>query len=357
METTVKTLSLFDAPKPQPQFPQTRYQGSKRKLVDWILHSLAFWEFDTVLDAFAGTTAMSWGFKRAGKQVTCNDYLQFNTQIGKAIIENSHVTVSSQRVEEVLSVDSHFSYQFFISETFRDVYFYEDENRWLDYVVQNIERVPNLYERAILWSALGQACIIKRPFNLFHRRNLYVRSAEVKRSFGNKVTWDKPFDEYLRKFVDEFNTAVFDNGRANLAVCTDVFELDAQADLVYLDPPYMNSDGVSVDYQAFYHFLEGLLDYAHWRERIDWESKHLRLRPRPNVWNTPKEIHSAFRRLFEKFHEGIIVVSYRADGIPSVDELREMLAHYKPNVALRIYEGYQYALNPKASDEILLIGF
>ncbi len=44
-----------------------------------------------------------------------------------------------------------------------------------------------------LW-ALFQSCISKRPYNLFHRKNLYVRTADVKRNFGNKTTWDKPFE-------------------------------------------------------------------------------------------------------------------------------------------------------------------
>jgi len=33
-------------------------------------------------------------------------------------------------------------------------------------------------------------------------------------------------------------------------------------DLIYLDPPYLNSKGVGVDYSDFYNFLEGLCDYS-----------------------------------------------------------------------------------------------
>jgi len=57
------------------------------------------------------------------------------------------------------------------------------------------DNLEDEYEQAIAYFALFQACIIKRPYNLFHRKNLYVRMAKVKRSFGNKKTWDSSFEE------------------------------------------------------------------------------------------------------------------------------------------------------------------
>jgi len=103
---------------------------------------------------------------------------------------------------------------------------------------------------------LCQACIIKRPYNLFHRKNLYIRFAEVERSFGNKTTWDKPFGNWFRAFVAEANSAVFDNGLQNRALNLDAIQVPGEFDLVYVDTPYISSRGVALDYLSFYHFLE-----------------------------------------------------------------------------------------------------
>lgn len=59
------SVRAFDYP-----FPSTRYQGSKRSLVDWIWETVHHLPFDSVLDVFGGTGAVSHMFKNAGKQVT-----------------------------------------------------------------------------------------------------------------------------------------------------------------------------------------------------------------------------------------------------------------------------------------------
>ena len=60
------------------EFPSTRYQGSKAKLVDWIWEQIADLDFTTCLDAFGGTGAVAYRLKQAGKRVTYNDLLRFN---------------------------------------------------------------------------------------------------------------------------------------------------------------------------------------------------------------------------------------------------------------------------------------
>lgn len=145
--------------------------------------------------------------------------------------------MKQDETELVLSVQDGLRYPDFIQNTFHDIYFTDDENVWLDHVVFNIDHLlQNRYQQALARFALFQSCIIKRPYNLFHRANLYMRTAQVERSFGNKITWDTPFEIHFRNFVAEANQAVFDNGRDNQAMCLDAFETPAGADLVYIDP-------------------------------------------------------------------------------------------------------------------------
>ena len=66
-------VSVFDETNP---FPSTRYQGSKNKLTDWIWENIANLDFETALDAFGGTGAVSHLLKRKGKKVVYNDILK-----------------------------------------------------------------------------------------------------------------------------------------------------------------------------------------------------------------------------------------------------------------------------------------
>jgi adenine-specific DNA-methyltransferase len=211
--------------------------------------------------------------------------------------------------------------------------------------------------QALAFFALCQACIVKRPFNLFHRKNLYLRFAPVPRSFGNKASWDRPFNEWFRIFAAKANRAVFANGQANRALNLDAVDVPDEFDLVYIDPPYLPAHSAGVDYRDFYHFLEGLADYDTWGMRVDMRSKHRRLLLQPNPWNDKARIHAAFDRLFERFRNSILVVSYRSDGVPSQAELVELMQRYKPHVRVACYGRYKYVLSKNAeSDEILLIG-
>jgi len=337
-------------------FPSTRFQGSKLKIVDWIWDAIKSLDFDTALDAFGGTGCVGHMLKARGKQVTYNDILKFNWYIGTALIENSATTLTDEDVEFILKKDEKVKYLTFVQDTFKDVYFTDQENQWVDVVAANIEQLDSLYKRALAYFALFQACIAKRPFNLFHRKNLYLRFSDVKRSFGNKATWDTPFEVHFGQFVAEVNQAVFSNGRQNKALNLDVFDIQGEYDLVYIDTPYISRKGVGVDYLGFYHFLEGLVNYSKWPEMVDYKTKHKRLKQNPSVWTDKNRILSAFDRLFSKFRESILVVSYRADGIPLIDELVRLLKKYKKTVEETKRKNYKYVLSINNSEEVLLVG-
>jgi len=353
-----RQLPLFSSDRIRPfnvPFPSTRYQGSKRKLIEWLWDNLYSLEFTSVLDVFGGTGVVSHLFKNAGKQVTYNDVLSFNCEIGRALIENNTQTLSESDVDAILETHDQVIYPNFIQQNFSGIYFTDAENAWLDRVIYNIGHViHDRYQQAIARFALFQACIIKRPYNLFHRANLYMRTAQVERTFGNKITWDTPFETHFRNFVAEANAAIFDNGQKHQAIQCDASNTPTGFDLVYLDPPYLNQKGVGVDYREFYHFLEGLMDYDTWASRIEYRSKHRRLQSQKTDWNNATTIERAFEQVIERHRESILVVSYRDDGIPSKQRLMQLLRAYKPSV-YEATQPMQYALAHKKSHELLLI--
>lgn len=351
-------------------FPTTRYQGSKRKVLPWLYDCLHELEFDSVLDAFGGSGMVSCLFKHMGKHVTYNDLFRFNFIIGESIVENDEVVLTESDVDFILSSQSCGNH--FISDTFRGIYYLDDENNWLDSTVQNIESLSRQYgskearfKQAIALNALFQSCLVKRPYNLFHRNNLIMRTNDVARSFGNKTTWDKPFPDHFLSFVREINNSVYNSGGKCRAICNDAFQIENKYDLVYLDPPYLRNgvaSNESSDYLKCYHFLEGLAKYKQWGGLIDNSTKNKRIIKEysPNYF-TRTRVHESFDQLIKRFRNSIIVLSYRFGGVPTIDELSQIMLKYKDH--LKMYEKhYQYALNKQNGNdalnrEFLLIGY
>lgn len=337
-------------------FPQTRYQGSKYKLRNWLRDKFSLLEFDTVLDAFSGTSSVSYLFKSMGKQVISNDILLFNQQISKALIENKNTFISEKDIEFVLKKHKHNNYLSIISNNFSGIYYLDDENKWLDIVVQNIHSIKDEYKKSMLFWALFQSCLSKRPYNLFHRNNLHIRTADVNRSFGNKSTWDKPFEEHFRKFILEINESVFDNGKNNISLAKDVLELENyDYDLVYIDPPYIPRKGSLTLYMDFYHFLEGIVKYYEWERMINRKTKNNSILHYRTPWENKDLIKEELFKVINKFSNSKLAISYRDDGIPSIHEIKDFLE--KKSKEVHIYQvEHKYALSKSKSNEVLIIG-
>lgn len=341
-----------------PSTPATRFQGSKLKLLPWIYSRISELGFQSVLDGFGGSGCVSHFLKGRGKDVTYNDTLVSGYLTAVALVENSCERLSDSDISMLLATDPRVRYDNFIERTFEDIYFTAEENAWLDRVVQNIPLLQNRFKRSLAYYAVFQAALVKRPYNLFHRRNLYMRLAEVKRSFGNKATWDKPFEKHVRFFVAEANDSVFESGRSCRALNGNVIDAPGEYDLVYFDPPYINSAGVGVDYFGFYHFLDGIADYANWESRIDFKSRHRRLRPRKSPWTSEKAILEEFRSTIDRFRHSSIVISYRSDGVPTPEEIEAAMKQRKKHVSIHSRQNnYQYALSTNTrSTELLFVG-
>lgn len=352
------------------EFPSTRYQGSKRKILPWIHSVIKELEFETALDVFGGSASVSYLFKKMNKSVTYNDKLLFNCLIGKALIENGEVKLTEEDLYYILTSNAKTNYSDFIQSKFENIYYLDDENVWLDKVVSNILCMNHYpenilqYKKSLAYYALFQASLIKRPFNLFHRKNLNIRTSNVERNFGNKVTWDKSFEEHLIKFTNEANSLVFNSGKKCYSLNQSAFDIDSYGyDLVYLDPPYLRKDGSneSSNYYKCYHFLEGLSRYEEWRDLIDYKTINLRLKNAEETNEfTLSNIYEKYETLMNNFRKSTIVVSYKKNGVPSISYLVNLINKIKGN-AYTVSKHYKYALNHQngnanSNREVLIIG-
>lgn len=351
-------------------FPTTRYRGSKRKILSWIWEELKDIPFQTTLDLFGGTGVVSLLFKRMGRSVTYNDYSLYNYTAAKALIENKNTRLTEDDVAYLTQPSKKRKNSGFISTTFRNYYFLDHENKWLDNILTQTESLKHYYsgkelsyKKAIAIWAIGQACLIKRPFNLFHRKNLYIRTNDVERNFGNKTTWETPFSVAFERFVMEANSVVFDNKQTNTATHQNAIEYaNLNFDLVYLDPPYFFSGQSDEDYLSLYHFLDGVAQYDAWPQIIDKETSTLSIKRKYDKWPSKSidQLANIYSSLIEKFNDSVIVISHKAGSSVSVGALKKMLQENGKTVHIRT-KLYSYALNKQngnshKNSECLIIG-
>ncbi len=348
----------MDQPPPWERFPKTRYLGSKRKLLGLLDEVFEHCEFDSALDPFSGTGAVAYLLKTMGKAVTASDALESNVVAARALVENSRERIGESIDGLVCGLPDENVQVGLVEQIFDEVFFEREENRFIDGILPRIETLK-VYRRDLALFALFQACLAKRPYNLFHRANLNMRRRDVSRSFGNKTTWDRPFDELCRRFSEQADRAVFDSGRDCRALRRDVLQIDPRGiDLVYLDPPYVSGKGAGVDYLDYYHFLEGLCAPETWAERILHKYKHKPLSGRgESPWCNPARIAGAFEAAIGRFATSTIVVSYRSDGIPSIEAIAGYLQKAGKRVQIIDAGRYTYALSRnRRSREMILIG-
>jgi adenine-specific DNA-methyltransferase len=341
--------------------PSTRYQGSKRKLLPQIYNVVKDLKFETVLDGLGGSGVVSYLFKKMNKSVTYNDFLRFNFLSAKAIIQNDNVLLSENDVQKLIGVKSKHNKKI-IQNTFKGIYYLPSENIWLDNVITNIYNMNHYpesilkFKKAIAFYSIFQSCLSKRPFNLFHRKNLYIRTKKnIERSFGNKKTWDKSFDKHFTNFIKETNDLVFHSGKKCYAINKSIFNIDNNFDLVYLDPPYHSKDGFreTSNYRKVYHFLEGIARLKTWPSLIDYDSPNLRFKHNGNDFDSVN-IYETYEELFYNFRKSKILLSYNTDGIPSSRFFINLLKKMNKKVSTKSFQ-YNYALSKKTQIREILI--
>ncbi|WP_345992685.1 DNA adenine methylase [Sulfurimonas sp. HSL-1716] len=341
------------------KLPVTRYYGSKRKIIldIWNLIEQEKIQFDSVLDLFGGTGTFAYKAKLEGKQVIYNDIFKFNYLFGKALLQNNTTKLTQKDVNFLITKQHGIDYKYYVKEHYKDIYFLDHENELIDIIVQNISHLKSPYKRAMAFYALSQTAIIKRPFNSFHRKNLSLRTRDVKRKFGNKTTWEKDLVNTFKVFCKDINQYIISNGLKNKALNYQALKCQETADLIYIDPPYISERGYHLRYHERYHFLEALAHYDSFLDFINPNKKNKEvLINNSDEFENKHTIHTQIDKLIKKYHDKVIVFSYRNLGIPSATELRKIFE--KNNKSCKEYHlhNHFYALN-RSNDKLHEIVF
>ncbi len=303
------------------RYPRLRFMGNKHRLLPWIHSVLQGLEFETALDAFSGSGCVGYLLKCMGKEVTSNDFLNFSYQWANALVANRERTLPEETLDALLR--SNRRRRHFIARTFNGIFYTPQENDFLDNVWANLADLADPFERSIALAALSRACLKKQPRGVFTT----ITAGNGKYDDG-RGDLRLPFREHFRRSVQLINDLVLDNGRQNRARRGDVFDLpEGHYDLVYFDPPYVPRSDDNC-YIKRYHFLEGLSCY--WAGLpVKSDSVVRKIPKRYTPFSYRRTSLDAFRQLFRRFRNSIIVLSYSSNGYPDKEILIRLLEEVK----------------------------
>lgn len=328
-----KILKPIETPKQNKMFPTTRYMGSKEKMLPYIASAVKDLKYNSVLDLFSGSGCVSYLFKTLGKQVFSNDYMAFSAAFSKATVENNDVILTEKDMYTLINtvpdeVDT------FVSDTFKGLYFNDEDNAFIDRIRSNKMLITEPYKQSIIDAALSRACMKRRPRGIFtYTGNRY--------DDGRRDLKISLKDHFIQA-VKDFDNAVFDNHQKNKSLNMDFRNVNVDADLVYIDPPYYSklSDN---EYVRRYHFVEGLA--RDWKGvEIQPNTKTKKFKNYPTPFKSKNTTYQAFESMFKKYANKITVVSYSSNSLPTKEEMIKMMQSNFDVV--KVYEiDYRYSFS------------
>ncbi len=330
-------------------FPQLRYMGSKYRLLPWIHDILSDVEFHTALDAFSGSGCVAYLLKCMGKRVITNDFLDFAFRIAQATVENSEHKLSADQCAELLAYNPH--KRRFVETTFRDIFFTPKDLRFLDNVWANLPSLPTIHHQALAIAAMSRSCVKRQP------RGVFTVAGDPEQYKDGRRDLRLSLEEHFIESVKAYNETVFENGESHRALKGDIFDVNPEGiDLVYMDPPYVPRSDDNC-YIKRYHFLEGLASY--WQgenTEILQSTKVKKLQKRYTPFSYKRTATEGFDRLFSRFRESILVLSYSSNGYPDLDQLVDLMGRYKENV--EVFERnhrYHFGTHRNVSKERVMV--
>ncbi|MHB1001949.1 MAG: DNA adenine methylase [Armatimonadota bacterium] len=319
----------------------TGFMGNKYLMLGWIEKQIPT-EAKTVLDAFSGGANVAYHLKRKGMKVIANDLLLFPYHVARAVVENSHETLSEEDIEKILSPNA--SAGSFIVDNFDGYYYSKKVLSWLDQVWANIQKLSG-YKKDLALATLGNTVKAKSLYGQFHRSKVNLKAgadvydgsdfdsdnsdSSLSASAGgfseNQLT-DIPIpnmEASFRRYAAQLNKLVFDSGQECKALHGDALEAvkKCDADVLYLDPPYI-TEFSNNDYEYSLHFVEGLMNR--------WADKELLNDNRRSYKSRTHYDRESIRTLIDNLANEsrgrykTVLMSYRDHAFPTEAEIKNI---------------------------------
>ena len=315
-------------------YPKVNYIGNKEKLAQWICDYFPS-DATSVFDAFSGGSSIGYEAKKRGYQTISNDILQINYYLAKSLVENSSQTFTQEDLAILLDGKP---LKGFMYKNYSEVYFFPQECMELDLYRKNIDKLSCEYKKAIAYTLIRRAMVRKMPysrFNLNWEKIKQLRDEEYSYSkYKRKRAYhNESFATHIVKNVEDYNSAIFDNGQNNTVHNDDIFNLldCVSADVIYLDPPY---SGTMNNYFGFY----GLVDeYIHSKKLKPFENNFI------NKTATLELFDTLFSRLVNFKYW---FLSYNNNSSPSKEVLIEIISKYATDIKV-IEKPHNYKVTGK----------
>jgi len=326
------------------------YFGGKRRLIGQIFKDLPGPGFAPVfVDAFLGGGSVSLYAKARGYRVVCNDVAMRSHIVGRALIENSTVTLDN---EDIARLSMPIKEKGFAETHLAPDVFPSDHARYLDLFLANSRSLSGPKRWLALLLVIKQALRL-RPMGNFGAKTIVKQAAAG--------AWEEMNPHYVRdlnlrglprhpirlaeRILPHINGGIFANGLQNEAHRGDVFEFLArvQGGVCYLDPPYSSTS----PYERAMRPLDELLAGEP-------------IKPVPNPFSTELPEVILPRLLKAADHIPTLVLSYGNQRI-DIGGLMDLMREFRPHVTGQAIDfvhcsGLSSDESRKKNQELLVIG-
>lgn len=308
------------------KFPEPQYLGAKYTHLAWIKNNIPQ-NVKTVIDAFSGSQSVAFLFKQLGFKTISNDYLNFNNQIGLALIENKDTKLTNEDLNILFKPSNNKEDFTLIENIYSNVFFEKSEAIFLDNFRANIPLINSIYKKALAYTIINRSMTRKITMGHFGHTQALVYANNPERIKRNR-SLVRPIREIFEDLLPKYNNAVFDNKQDNKSFHKNVLDLlptIRNIDLAYFDPPYCDSHA---DYQGFYHLLETYTEY--WKEK-EFINGIKRYEPqRYSGFDKKRDVILSFEKLFELSEEiPYWLISYNNRSYPGIEKLEKLISKYR----------------------------
>jgi adenine-specific DNA methylase len=324
------------------------YIGNKRKILADIGIALQKnnYEFNSVLDLFSGSSVVGIFFKLLNKKVFSNDILTSSYYNALSFVENNNITLSE---EDILFLCEHKNNNKndFVQANY-ETRFDKDESLFLDNYRSNVNELCLKSQNAREQEIYKSLAIVAIEHYVMEKCFLGGRlnNGQILAKLEHRLNHQKN-DGYKMSFKIKSPVLFpsFNNHQAFNLDCLDAMD-KCEADLVYIDPPYGQSQS---DYAFMFSFCEEYI----YSQKINTLS-HL-VNSKKFIKSKDYEIH--FCKVLEKAKKyPKWVISYNNSSWADIETLKKIISEFKKNIfVININYEYNYRKNDSNGIEYLIL--